>query len=39
MELRPNDIIFVAEQPVTKWNRTVSQIGPSFIQAFAARIK
>ena len=29
MELRPNDIIFVAEQPVTKWNRTISQITPS----------
>lgn len=30
-ELRPNDIIFVAEQPVTKWNRTISQITPSLI--------
>ncbi len=39
LELRPNDIIFVAEQPVTKWNRTISQIGPSFIQAAAAKIK
>lgn len=31
MELRPNDIIFIAEQPVTKWNRTVQQIVPSLI--------
>lgn len=31
MELRPNDIIFVAEQPVTRWNRTVQQIVPSLI--------
>jgi len=39
MELRPNDIIFVAEQPVTKWNRAVGQIGPSFIQQVLNRIK
>lgn len=35
MELRPGDIIFVAEQPVTKWNRAIDQIGPSFIAAAA----
>jgi len=28
-ELHPNDIIFVAEKPVTKWNRTLSQITPT----------
>ena len=28
-ELRPRDIIFVAEQPVTRWNRTITQILPS----------
>jgi polysaccharide biosynthesis/export protein len=33
MELRPGDILFVAEQPVTKWNRAISQIGPSIIAA------
>jgi polysaccharide export outer membrane protein len=38
MELRPNDIIFVAEQPVTKWNRAISQIGPSLITAGAAAV-
>ncbi|WP_078059063.1 polysaccharide biosynthesis/export family protein [Tropicimonas marinistellae] len=27
-ELRPNDIIFVAEQPITSWNRVISQMGP-----------
>jgi polysaccharide export outer membrane protein len=27
-ELRPNDIIFVAEQPVTSWNRALTQISP-----------
>ncbi|THH35465.1 sugar transporter [Aliishimia ponticola] len=30
-ELRPNDVIFVAEQRVTRWNRVVSQITPSLI--------
>lgn len=30
-ELRPNDIIFVAEQPITRWDRVVSQITPSLI--------
>ena len=29
--LRPNDIIFVAEQPVTRWNRVVQQLVPSLI--------
>lgn len=28
-ELRPNDVIFIAEQPVTKWNRAVSLIIPN----------
>lgn len=35
MELRPNDIIFVSEQLVTKWNRVVSQILPSLTAADA----
>ncbi len=30
-ELRPDDIIFVAENPVTRWDRVVSQITPSLI--------
>ncbi|WP_327794458.1 polysaccharide biosynthesis/export family protein [Harenicola maris] len=30
-ELRPDDIIFVAEQPVTKWSRVIQQITPSLI--------
>ncbi|MEL6508700.1 MAG: polysaccharide biosynthesis/export family protein [Pseudomonadota bacterium] len=30
-ELRPNDVIFVAEQPVTRWSRVVTQITPSLI--------
>ncbi|WP_232830866.1 polysaccharide biosynthesis/export family protein [Tropicimonas sp. IMCC34011] len=30
-ELRPNDVIFVAEQPVTRWNRAISQIPPAIL--------
>lgn len=29
-EMRPNDVVFVAEQPVTTWNRVVSQLTPQF---------
>lgn len=28
-ELRPDDVIFIAEQPVTRWNRTIQQLLPS----------
>lgn len=34
-ELRPNDVIFVAEQPVTRWGRVISQITPSLITSAA----
>ncbi|TYO89114.1 polysaccharide biosynthesis/export family protein [Oceanicella actignis] len=35
-ELRPNDIVFVAEQPITTWNRVLSQLTPTvFTQAAA----
>jgi len=39
MELRPNDIVFVAEQPVTRWNRAITQMGRGFVQMAVARIK
>lgn len=32
-ELRPDDIVFVAENPVTRWGRTINQITPSLITA------
>lgn len=35
IELRPNDIVFVAQQPVTSWNRVVQQLVPSLIIAGA----
>lgn len=35
-ELRPDDIVFVAEQPITRWNRVVQQIVPSLITSGVA---
>lgn len=35
-ELRPGDVVFVAEQPVTRWNRVVSQITPQIISTTAS---
>ncbi len=32
-ELRPDDIVFIAQQPVTTWNRAISQIFPQFLAA------
>ncbi|MDF1671606.1 MAG: polysaccharide biosynthesis/export family protein [Roseovarius sp.] len=33
LEMRPNDVIFVAEQPVTRWNRVVQQLVPTLLSA------
>lgn len=32
-ELRPDDVVFVAQQPITRWNRAVSQVLPSLFSA------
>ncbi|WP_424943464.1 polysaccharide biosynthesis/export family protein [Aliiroseovarius crassostreae] len=37
-QLRPNDVVFIAEQPVTRWSRTVDQISPTLISAGAGAI-
>lgn len=34
-QLRPNDVVFIAEQPVTRWSRTVDQISPALINTGA----
>lgn len=36
MHLHPGDIIFVAAQPVTRWNRVVAQLVPSLITSGAS---
>ncbi len=38
MELRPNDVVFIAEQPITRWNRVVQQIVPSLLTSAAATV-
>lgn len=38
LELRPGDVIFVAEQPVTRWNRVIDQITPSIINLGASAV-
>ncbi len=38
LELRPNDVVFVAEQPVTRWNRVVSQIGFSVVNSTVSAV-
>ena len=39
LELRPGDVVFVAEQPVTRWNRVITQITPTVLnQASAAAL-
>ena len=35
IQLRPNDIVFVSEQPVTRWSRVMEQLVPSLIIAGA----
>jgi polysaccharide export outer membrane protein len=37
LELRPGDVIFVAERQITSWNRAISQILPSVSLANALR--
>jgi polysaccharide export outer membrane protein len=37
-EMRPNDIVFIEEQPVTKWNRVIQQIVPSLIFSTAGAV-
>jgi polysaccharide export outer membrane protein len=30
-KMQPNDIVFIAEQPITRWNRALKQVFPSVI--------
>ena len=37
LEIRPNDVVFVAEQPITSWNRALSQILPQLFLTTTTR--
>lgn len=36
LEMRPNDIVFVAEQPITTWNRVINQLTPNLLSQAAS---
>lgn len=38
-QLRPNDIIFISEQPVTRWSRVLSQITPTIVSTTIAAVQ
>lgn len=35
-EMRPRDIVFIEEQPITKWNRALQQLFPVLVGQAAA---
>ncbi len=35
-QMRPDDIVFIEEQPVTRWNRAMQQTIPSFLSTVAS---
>jgi len=35
LELRPNDVVFISEQPITSWNRVISQVLPNLFLSAA----
>ncbi|WP_210530309.1 polysaccharide biosynthesis/export family protein [Rubellimicrobium arenae] len=37
-EMRPNDIVFIEEQPITRWNRAFQQFFPTLVQNAAAAV-
>ena len=38
MEMRPDDIVFIEEQPITRWNRALQQVFPSLINVAAGSL-
>lgn len=36
MRVQPNDVVFIAEQPITRWNRALKQIFPTLLSTSAA---
>jgi polysaccharide export outer membrane protein len=37
-EMHPGDVVFVAEQPITAWNRTISQVLPNVFTSLVATV-
>ena len=38
MQMRPNDVIFIEEQPVTKWGRALQQLFPVLVNTAKSSI-
>ena len=38
IQMRPDDIVFIEEQPITRWNRALQQFFPTLINAAAGAI-
>lgn len=38
LTLRPNDVVFIAEQRVTRWGRVINQLSPALLAAGIAQI-
>ncbi|SLN74202.1 Polysaccharide biosynthesis/export protein [Roseivivax jejudonensis] len=38
MTMRPNDIVFIEEQPITKWNRALQQFFPTIINTATSAV-
>ncbi|EYD78218.1 Polysaccharide export protein [Rubellimicrobium mesophilum DSM 19309] len=38
-EMRPNDIVFIEEQPITRWNRAFQQFFPSLISTAQSAVE
>ncbi|MHA7875175.1 polysaccharide biosynthesis/export family protein [Roseivivax sp.] len=38
-EMRPNDVVFVEEQPITKWNRALQQVFPTLLNTTAGVVR
>ncbi|MCP3971103.1 MAG: sugar transporter [Rhodobacteraceae bacterium] len=38
MEMRPSDVVFIEEQPITKWGRAMQQLFPVLVQTVQASL-
>jgi polysaccharide export outer membrane protein len=38
LEMRPNDVIFIEEQPITKWNRALQQLFPVLVNTATSSV-
>lgn len=39
LQLRPNDVVFIAEQRITRWGRVITQLSPALLTAGIASLR